>query len=367
MQTTTPNLDESIRAAINEGKRLSRERQAADVNVQQKPETHKGTEPRNVLTLIPYTVVRCLSSLENIYETRLFGWVLAKAQSVLKLYNKDLSAINIEHALGVTRVTLPARLILTEDSKNYSVIDKAFSLADKKIDYEKDNTVYHLSIIAFPELRKDGRKSLITFLLHNQIWHALLDFTKGYRLFNLDIYMRLKTKYSVVLYLLISHQSGAKTYTIEALRQFLGCSEQRAYDRGVNFFKRVLDPAREELKEKAPWYFEYTARKDGRQHRYCEVVLCPVLNKNIVLATDTHVLKTAAEMRLRLDPKVADYLAFNFKMTAREAETIEPLLLRLGSLEQQLAYLEGIRHHTLSGRVKNAAGYLVRALQNNFK
>lgn len=371
-------LQETILKAIKQGKEAA-ERAAASAataapsgqNTQPVPasaptETHKGTEPKPRLTLIPYNIVQCLSSLENIYETRLFGWTLAKAQSVLKLYNKDLSAINIEHALGLTRVTIPARLLLNEGDKNYSVLTRAFSLASKKIVYEKDNTTYHLNIIAFPELRKDGRRSMITYVIHNELWHALLDFSRGYRLFSLETYMTLNTKYAIIMYLLISQQTGPRNYQVETLRHLLGCTT-KAYDKGSNLFARVIDPSREELMRKAPWYFEYSATKEGKSHRITEIIITPVLNKAVVIDRNSDTSKKGDELRLRLEQPVVDYLADHFGMSAREAETVETLLMRAGDTPRQLAKLEEIHYRTMTARVKNPAGYLVRSLQNQYR
>ena len=53
--------------------------------------------------IIPYVIIQSIAALDNIYEARLFGWVLAKAQSVLKLYNKDLAEINLQHASTALR------------------------------------------------------------------------------------------------------------------------------------------------------------------------------------------------------------------------------------------------------------------------
>ena len=52
-----------------------------------KPDTQTAeqehTAEKPVESIIPYQIVRCVSQLDNIYETRLFGWVIAKALSVL--------------------------------------------------------------------------------------------------------------------------------------------------------------------------------------------------------------------------------------------------------------------------------------------
>lgn len=359
-----------ISKIIKEGKAKAEAAAAAAQNAQK---ATTEDEPRAIplpskqtLTLIPYTIVKSLAMLDNIYETRLFGWVLAKAQSVLKLYNKDLSTINVEHAMDLTRVTIPARLLLGDGDKNYSQVTKAFSLAEKRIEFTKDNTLYHLNIIAFPELRKDGRKSIVTFVIHQQMWHALLDFSKGYRLFNLQVFMSLQSKYSIIMYLLITQQSQAKNYGIDALRQLLGCDGQKAYERGANFFARVLDPARQELKSKAPWYFEYSAAKEGRQHRYSSVIVTPVLNDKFVLQPN-EAAKKATELRASIDEEVSRYVIDKFGLDAKALETIEPYLMRIGGKDAQLTRLDEIRLKTASTRVKNPAGYLVRTLQNASK
>lgn len=325
-------------------------------------QTGTASTQKQGLALVPYCIVKSLSMLDNIYETRLFGWLIAKAQSVLKLYNKDLSEINVEHALGLTKVTIPARYILSEGDKNYNQITKSFSLATKKIEYEKNNIIYHLNIIAFPTLIKDGRKSLLSFVVHNDMWHALLDFSKGYRLFSLDTFMKLQSKYSVIMYLIITQQSEPKTYTVETLKTILGCTS-KAYERGTNLFARVIDPARSELLEKAPWYFEYSAWKEGKRHKITTVTITPVLNKKYIVPAASEYQSTADKLRLTLDDKVAVYIIENFAMTAKDVERIEPHLLRLGDSTQQLLFIAKIKERVSTGRVRNRAGYLVRSLQ----
>ena len=313
--------------------------------------------------LVPYPIVTTLSKLSNIYETRLFGWVLAKAQSVLKLYNKDLSQINVQHALDITRVTIPARLLLGEGDKNYKEVVKAFDLAQKKIEYEKDDRLYHLNIIAFPELIKDGRKSLVTFIIHNQIWHALLDFSKGYRTFSITTFMSLKSRFSVIFYLIVTNQKTPKTYLIRTLRQLTGTDQLPAYDRTGNFLARVVEVAHKELTEKAPWTFDYSLTQSGKAHRIVEIVIAPRLNPAHAQASMGETQHTAAVLRLGLDDKVREYLGDKYGMTPRECERVEPLLLRIGSPEKQLERLSQIHGYMLSRRIRNRQGYLYTALK----
>lgn len=317
------------------------------------------------LAIIPYTVVCAFNQLENIYETRLFGWVLAKAQSVLKLYNKDLSDINVEHAMNLTRVTIPTRYLLADADKNYNNVAKAFRLADKKIVYERDNHHYHLTIIALPEFVKDGRNSYVTFVIHNEVWHALLNFSRGYRIFSLSSLMRLSSTYSVILYLLITQQSTPQTYTIMQLRKLLGCDQLKAYDRGYNFFARVIDPSRQELIEKTTMSFEYTASKAGRGGGYSTITLIPRVNKPTVDLTETDKQKAELieSMRTHLSDTVRWYLEANFDFDAAGLNVVEKLIPSSWSDDDCISKLESVRHACSAARVKNRQGYLVNALK----
>lgn len=320
-------------------------------------------QDKEKLALIPYPIITTLNKLSNIYETRLFGWVLAKAQSVLKLYNKDLSAINVQHALDVTRVTIPARLLLGEGDKNYREVIKAFDLAQKKIEYERDNRLYHLNIIAFPELIKDGRKSLITFVIHSQIWHALLDFSKGYRTFSITTFMSLKSRFSVIFYLIITNQRQPKTYLLQTLRQLTGTDNLKAYDKTGNFLTRVLDVAHDELKAKAPWCFEYSLTQSGRSHRITEIVIAPRINDKYLPTSSGETRHTAEVLRIGLEDEVTHYLGETYGLTPKEVERLEPLLMRLGDKEKQLQRLGEIRQYVLKRRIRNRGGYLYTALK----
>lgn len=322
-------------------------------------------EDKERLALIPYPIITTLSKLTNIYETRLFGWVLAKAQSVLKLYNKDLSAINVQHALDVTRVTIPARLLLGEGDKNYREVVKAFELADKKIEYEREDRLYHLNIIAFPELVKDGRKSLVTFVIHSQIWHALLDFSKGYRTFSITTFMSLKSRFSVIFYLIITNQRQPKTYLLSTLRKLTGTDTLHAYDRTGNFMMRVVDVAQKELAEKAPWCFDYSLNQSGRSHRITEIVIAPRLNQAYNQPTTGETRHTAAVLRIGLEDEVMRYLGDHYGMTPKEVERVEPLLMRLGGKEKQLERLSEVRNYMLKRRIRNKGGYLYTALKSD--
>lgn len=367
-QEQQAKVQQDIRQLINDAKGKVEKREAVPpISSTPSPTLPfpQGDEEQERQAIIPYQIVKTLSRLSNIYETRLFGWVLAKAQSVLKLYNKDLSQINVQHAMDLTRVTIPARLLLGDGDKNYKEVTKAFELATKKIEYERENRLYHLNIIAFPELIKDGRASLITFVIHSQLWHALLDFSKGYRTFSVSTFMKLKSTYSVILYLIITNQKQPKTYTIRTLRELTGTDGQKGYDKTGNFVTRIVEVARRELTEKAPWTFEYSLTQRGKCHKIEEIVIAPRQNQGYTQSGVNETSNTAALLRIGLDDEVRNYLTEKYQMTPKEVERVEPLLMRTGDKEKQLERLNRITLYMMGRRIRNKAGYVYTSLKTD--
>lgn len=326
--------------------------------------THRAPKLRTMDTqksLIPFALIKSLAKIENIFEMRLFGWVLAKAQASLKLANPNLRDINLQYAFNLVRVTIPARYLLADGDRNYKNIAKAFTLANKTIAYEKDGSVYHLNIIAMPSLLKaqDGRLS-VSFVIHNEIWHAILNnFRQGYRLFDLATFLRLKSNYSVILYLLISNQKTCCTFSLDHFRKMLG-ADSRAYERTSNFIARVIEPARKELNEAAPWTFDYELERGGRGGGYNAIELRPRANRP---AEPSELSEAIARERLRLDERVSDYLQTKFAMEPREIERLEARLLELGDWSQQIDRLAYIFDASRRHQARNPRAYLYASLR----
>lgn len=315
-------------------------------------------------SIIPYLIIRTLAKIDNIYEMRLFGYIFAKAQSVMKVYNKDLSAINLQHAMNLTRVTLPARYLLQIGDTNYRHIKKAFELSTKFVDYEKEGWETKLNIIAFPQFRKEGRNSLITFVIHNDLWHALLDLSKGYRLVNLPTYMRLKSTYSVILYILISQQKKPITYHMDTLKHLTGADVNKAYERTSNFITKVVQAAQKELNECSPFTFDYELERSGRGGGYKSITLIPKKNEAYKVTEDEKSRdKDLAKQRIRLQPEVVAYLEHNCGMDAKGIESVEGILCQMGDYDVQLRRIAEFKENALRHKITNVAGYVMNCIK----
>lgn len=313
-------------------------------------------------SIIPYAIIASLAKIENIFEMRLFGWVVAKAQSALKLARPELGEINLQFALNLIRVTLPARYLLQPGDRNYKNITKAFELARKTIDYEKNGTHYELNIIAFPELKKHGAALEISFVIHNELWHALLDnFRKGYRLVNLPSFLQLKSTYAAIIYLLISQQSTPVQMSLKRFKQMVGATS-KAYERTYNLAARIIEPSKREIDKYCPTTFEYEMERGGRGNGYQSIRFIP--RPNIQAEEPSAPMsEMVAKLRSRLDERVSDYLSYKFELTAREIERAEPYLLQLGDVERQMDKLAYVAECAIRARARSRKAYLFTALK----
>ena len=314
-------------------------------------------------SLVPFALIESLKCLDNIYEARLFSWIIAKAQSVLKYYNKELGSINIQFALDMARVILPAKMLLAPGDDNYKEIPKAFSLANKTVDYiSESGNVYHLNIIAFPEyIKNPNGTSYVTFVIHNQLWHAILDnFKKGYRVVNLLDIFHLTSKYSVILYYLLSQQRQFRV-GVDVLRQLMGAPD--SYRKWNNFENRILRSSIKDIHEHTNCRVEYTKEinDEMRGKPVTTLTFSFYTQKN---DPDAERLEKCEELRSMLSDEVVSELERMFEIKPSEVGRFEAKLLQLGSSGQQLSYLDKVAETARRGGVANKAGYLYTSLKN---
>lgn len=313
--------------------------------------------------MIPYLMIKVLGSFSNIYEARLFAWILAKAQCAAKKYDYNIKAINVQFALDMVQISIPVRYILPPNDHSYKNVHKADSLANKTIQYSRDNVDYQLNIMAFPYVKRIGRESYYICTIHNSLWIALLDFSKGFRVVKMSAFLSLKNPASMILYLLISNQNDVKYYTCSELRTLMGATAT-SYKLIHNFRRRVLEPARDELTEKAPYTCEFRyMRGNGRGGATTTIVIKPIANDNYK-QSDSRLLETVNAQRLRVDGDIQYYLQQSLGLTAREIERVEPLIAEIGDKDTIMDKLTRVRETTRLRPVKNMAAYVCTVLAN---
>ena len=126
------------------------------------------------------------------------------------------------------------------------------------------------SIIANPKI--ELRSSKVSFIVNSRVWDVLLDFSRGFSRYDLEVAFSLESPYSMRFYEMMSGQTSPITYSIEDLKREFLLEDKYTYTK--DFLRRVVDSAKSELDRKSPVTFTYTPLKDGR--KYTKIILFPV-------------------------------------------------------------------------------------------
>jgi plasmid replication initiation protein len=162
---------------------------------------------------------------------------------------------------GHYEVEFPISYFVPEGQTNYNRVKDALrSLNEKKFEFEDSK---HWEIIRIIEMPHVERREHVKFTLNSKIVDCFLDFTKGYRKFELETSLMFSSVYAMRFYELFSGQKSPLIYTIETLKEMFQIANK--YKRAPDFIKYVIDQAKKELDEKSPFSFEYSIIKKGRQ------------------------------------------------------------------------------------------------------
>lgn len=134
-------------------------------------------------------------------------------------------------------------------------------------------------IVPFPEARYYKRKGVayIGLTMLSTVIPYFIDLKNTYTKFNLNIVLSLKTVYSQRIFeIIMMHINGRKinvfNYDLLELQGILGCN----YPNYADFKRRVLEPAKLELSEKAGYDMEYyEVAKLGRKVSEVQFMLLP--------------------------------------------------------------------------------------------
>lgn len=300
----------------------------------------------------------------SVYEKRFLYRLVELAQSEMEglIFKNDCR--KIDHDLfGFTKVTLPiASMLKDEDDKNHIQVKKALqSLQKKLITYEDDNVWESISIIGFPVIKKFA--STISCTLHPKIWDCILNFSKGYRKFELQTAMQFDSIYSMRFYELMSEQKTPLEYKIEDFKNILQL--QNKYKQINDFIKRVVEPAKKELDSKSPYSFTYSIIKEGRQYK--NIRFYPIYQPKFRDSDlDKKDLQKQVSPAWDLPKNTLDYLKNGFQFTTKEIkQNIDLLKQAQNEMENFINFMSQVKPR--ANRASNPKGYLINSIKKELK
>lgn len=300
------------------------------------------------------------------YEKRIMYRLIELAQKEIEgiFLNDNLRKITPTN-FG-REITMPVKDILKDEhDKHYTIAKAAFrSLSEKHIEYEDDEIWSYTPIITAPVIKKNCGS--VKFYVFDNIWRCLLDFTKGFKKYELITAMKFKSVYAMRFYELMSGQTRPLFVPLEGadgLRERFGL--QGKYKLTADFRRYVLDAAKAELDESSPYSFVAKEEKEGR--KVIGWTLFPVFfedREDPALQEQARMAKVTA--RLQLESNVYDYLKFSFDFKANEINKNKKTLIEgQNRIPDFMGFLADLKNGARFA--DNPKGYVIGAIKKKLQ
>jgi len=297
----------------------------------------------------------------SVYEKRILYRLIEIAQSQVEGHHfGNGGCIKIEPTIwGDQKFTFRTSYFLKNgEDENYTYVKKALdALSDKSIIYEDDNHWEKMHIIEGPSLHK--RDGTVDFKVDARIWRCILDFTKGYRKYELGTAFSFKSVYSMRFYELLSGQERPLSFSLVQLKEMFQVGKK--YSRINDFIRFVIEPAKKELDACSPYSFEYKPTKEGK--KIIGFTFLPIYQQGYRdPELEKKELQRKVSLSWELDKKEIDYLKNTMLWSDVSIRNNKDLLLRakarIPMFLDVLVELQG-----KSRLMRNPIGYVVNALK----
>ncbi|MRI64591.1 RepB family plasmid replication initiator protein [Ornithobacterium rhinotracheale] len=275
------------------------------------------------------------------------------------LINKDL--------FGDYLFQMDLNTFLIDNANHYDRVKDAFlRLNDKKFEFQDDDSWSIIRIIESPEivgLSTQGN-SIVRFRLHKRIFDAFLDFSKGYRKYEIKVAMEFKSEYSMRFYELFSGKKEPIIYDIEELKKMFKIDGK--YQKSSDFIKRVIDTAQKELTEKAPYSFKYETIKTGR--RFTHIKFKPFsIPKNRDESLETKDLDKQISLRWDFSKEHLRVLKDYFNFEEKGIKNNKEILLKATRSPEFMDWCQDINGMVRKFGIGNPAGFFIAEMKKKFK
>ena len=301
----------------------------------------------------------------NVYEKRIIFRLVESIQGHLE--GKKLNTeISIQKLASKDRiVTMPiSAFLIDENDKNHNRVKTALTrLRNKTFEFDNGKVWKLIGIIEKPNFDYAG---LVQFELQSEVYNALLDFSKGFRKYELKTAMQFESVYSMRFYELLSGQTQPIEYKIETLKSMFGLEDK--YKLNADFFRSVINIAKKELDRCSPYTFDYTPKKRGRA--YHSILFIPKYQPQF---RDEDLEKKELSKRSNiswyLTRNEKNYLIQNIGFSEKGIKNNAVLIERVKALKIKqrinfIDFLSTIKDRALRSDAHNIQGYVISALKS---
>ena len=304
----------------------------------------------------------------TVYEKRILYRLVEYAQAEIAGIKIKDNMHSLHHTQDDAVIVMPIASILVPGeennyNKNYSVAKKACkALGTKYFEYEDENGRYYGDTI-ISHIRIDKGTGLMKFNVADWLWQGILNFSKGFRKYDMAVAMKLRSTYSMRFFEVMSGQSKPLEITVPDLRKMFRLENK--YDKINDFQRRVLKAAREELDRVSPYSFEYTPNFIGKNIvSYTFYPIFIAANQDEKLIEQEKRAKVTA--RLQLDNRIYEYLRISYGFTPIEINKNKKTLLEgQKRIVNFLDFIANLRPNAI--KATNSKAYIIGAIQKTLQ
>lgn len=294
------------------------------------------------------------------YEKRVLYRIIEVLQAKTKGLKLKYSYTMQKDLFENTEFTLPIACFLKDDNDtNYKEVKKAlWDLRQKSFQYEDDEHWGVYGIIEMPKIKKYD--SFVKFTVTPLLMGAFLDFTQGFRKYELETAMQFESVYAMRFYELFSGKIEPIIYAIEDLKKMFKLENK--YKNPADFIRRVIEPAKKELDKASPYSFKYEKIKTGRA--YTHIKFKPYsIPKNRDPELELKEIKKQTSIRWDLDAETIRYLKDTFDFTDQGLKHNRNILKQALQNVEFRDWCSEINGMVRKYEIKNPAGFFVSQLK----
>lgn len=243
-----------------------------------------------------YTTSRVRLSL---YEQRLMLCIVEHAQERVKgcLIKDNLG--KMQHSFDNVYFEVPVISILPKGNQHYEYVkDAVIALMDRKLTFWNSTTKEWFATPILYNARVHKGSGRVSFYVSRTVFDVMLDFSKGYRKYELEVALSLDSPYAARLYALMNGQPRPIRYEIPALKKMFGVEDK--YSQTADFIKKVIEPSRKALDAIGANSFTYSRVKSGT--KVVALLFFPV--KRVDESKKTQLAKTAVSYIMPKELKI---------------------------------------------------------------
>lgn len=304
----------------------------------------------------------------NIYVQRLILKIIEAMQSEIEgmdfRHGKDLAKHKPKNKWEWFEFEL--KDLLPEGATNRTHVKEMLESVIKVGAYmETEKEMIEIAVFPAMLIDKDTRKVRVN--INSMAVQVFLDFSKGFRRFELQSAMKCRSTYAMRIYQLLSGQTNPLRYSIEELKKMFGVESR--YKKNNDFIRYVITPTKKELDAQGAWSFDYRLIKsesNGKGRKSITgIEFIPYKNKedkNLEKKQLIHRV-TMFDMDSKTRKYLTDIIGFSTTELQNNMETLNKANTAVnGELFQWL-----MERESRILNAKNPKGYIIGALKRLLK